>query len=77
MQLVISNINNYLKEFSNTISKSPELTFDLSNISDIDSAGLAFLLELKKLAKQANCSLKFINSNDQVERLCQLYKISL
>ena len=64
-----------------TIQKlfKPNIIFEitLSNISHIDSAGIAFLLELKKIAIKINCTILFTEIPQKILVLCKLYDIIL
>jgi phospholipid transport system transporter-binding protein len=50
-------------------------TIDLSDLSYIDSAGISLLLEWYKIAKQAGNILQFIQANQQVKQLIELYDL--
>lgn len=75
--LVISTVSNLLNPLSKQIISAEELDIDLSIVKNIDSAGIAFLLELKSKAKQEKCKISFTNIPYVVNRLCQLYQITL
>jgi len=75
--LIISTVGNLHKPTLKIITKSKTLDIDLSGVKNIDSAGVAFLLDLKSIAKNASCALSFSNTPDIIERFCQLYKVSL
>jgi ABC-type transporter Mla MlaB component len=48
---------------------SREMTVDLSGLQRVDSAGLSFLIELKRRARARKAELRFVGAP---ERLCQL-----
>lgn len=75
--LVISNIASQLKILTQTICTSKEVNIDLSKLPDIDSAGIAMLLELKHIAKIQKCNLIISNPTSFILRLCDLYKINI
>ena len=75
--LIASNIAIQLPPLKRLVLANLNLTFDLSNVTNIDSAGIAFLVELKNIAKINKCNLVFTNPSTQINHLCQLYKISL
>ena len=75
--ILATNIANQLPVLKRIIFANKDVTFDLSNVSNIDSAGIAFLIELKNTAANKSCNLVFINPSTQINNLCQLYKITL
>ncbi len=75
--LIISTINLQLTHFINLITKESKIQIDLSDVIDIDSSGIAFLLELKQQAAHKKCQLIFINKTDAIQRLADLYKITI
>ena len=75
--LLITTVAALLKQTLKHIASSSKLDIDLSNVPDIDSAGIAFLLELKAIAKQKNCHLIFSNTPTNIDKLCQLYQVTL
>lgn len=75
--LIISTVGNLHKPSVKIINKSKILDIDLSGVKNIDSAGVAFLLDLKSIAKSSGCTLSFSNTPDIIQRFCQLYKVSL
>ena len=76
-QLLISNVNQQLGQLTKLIAECNGLKIDLSGITNIDSAGVAFLLELKSVARQKKCKLSFINLPELVDKFCQLYQVTL
>lgn len=50
-------------------------TIDLSDLSYIDSAGISLLLEWYKIAKQTGYVLQFIQANQQIKQLIELYDL--
>ena len=75
--LTILTVGKLHKPTVKIIAKSKILDIDLSEVKNIDSAGVAFLLDLKSIAKSTNSTLSFSNTPDIIERFCQLYKVSL
>lgn len=59
------------------IKSNRELRIDLMEVSDVDSAAIAFLVELKQIAKSSSCNLTYNCNNPIIERLSQLYRINL
>jgi ABC-type transporter Mla MlaB component len=71
-RLLVNTITNSLKEVKMILESNERIEFDLSQVSEIDSAGIAFLIELKITGR-----IFFKNASPQIENLCQLYKITL
>ena len=76
-QLLISSVTDLLRDVGKLVGKSSVISIDLCKVSEIDSAGIAFLIELKSLAKQKNCRLIFLNVPSIVTRLCELYQVTI
>ncbi|WP_298440909.1 STAS domain-containing protein [uncultured Ferrimonas sp.] len=55
----------------------PVLTLDLSQLAQIDSAGLAWLLELESLQRRANGTLEWHHCPERLQQLMTLYDLSL
>lgn len=49
---------------------------DLAKVEQCDSAGLAFLIEAKRISKARGCSSKIINMSQATQALAQFYGIS-
>jgi ABC-type transporter Mla MlaB component len=75
--LLTNSITEQLPLLKRLIFVNKSLTLDLSNVNNVDSAGIAFLVLLKNIAKKSACNLVFTNPSAQINNLCQLYKISL
>ncbi len=75
--LLVSNVTQLLSEFNKHIDSKALVTIDLSNISNIDSAGLAFLIELKTNCIHNNYKINFTNPSEPVINFCKLYQITL
>ena len=75
--LTVDNITEHLNTLVELLKTHSTIEINLSGIKHIDSAGVAFLLELNTIAKQKSCSIKFIEIPNTVEHLCQLYNIQL
>ncbi|HBB52547.1 MAG TPA: hypothetical protein DCZ80_01425, partial [Legionellales bacterium] len=76
-KLTFETVNKALKIATKWIAmqKSKHLTLDLSNIAFIDSAGVAMLVELKRLTHveyKKNLVLKFSN---QIMQMIQFYEL--
>lgn len=75
--LLISNANQLLEEYTKYIQKDGSIILDLADASNIDSAGIAFLVELKALSKERNCKISFINISAPVVTFAKLYQLNL
>lgn len=71
-KLLISTITSSFNKIKPMLTLPGKLSFDLSQITDVDSAGIAFLIELKATGK-----VTFTNPSTQINNLCQLYKVTL
>lgn len=71
--VVINEVTAILKNIKRQINNVNDTIFDLSAVTTIDSAGIAFLVYLK--SKYNN--IKFMYITPQIDNLCQLYKIKL
>ena len=74
--LLINDVSSLLKEFETYIIPSNIVTIDLGDVSNIDSAGVAFLVELKVSGRQQNCQISFVNISKPVINFCQLYQLT-
>lgn len=74
--LIIKNIPSLYAKFVATIDQGQNLTLDLSGVTEVDSSGIALLIELKQLAQKKNCILTIDNPSSAILRLCNLYKIN-
>ena len=75
--LVMTTVSSLHKSMQILLAKTKALQLDLSLIKNVDSAGIAFLLELKSIAKRNGCKLDFIKTPGLIERFCKLYKVTL
>ncbi|MFN8769880.1 MAG: lipid asymmetry maintenance protein MlaB [Neisseriaceae bacterium] len=76
-RLLLTTLTAELKNVSLVLDKTDNLVIDLSNISSIDSAGIALLIELKNIAKQKNKQLFYNNPTEDITRLCKLYRVTI
>ncbi len=75
--LLINNVTKLLRQFNKDIKSESSITLDLSNVSNIDSAGLAFLIELKANCMHNNCKINFLSPSEPIINFCKLYQITL
>lgn len=66
-------VRQWLKEFCD--ETSGEVLLDLGKLSYIDSSGLAVLIEIRKLLKAGNRSIRIVAVTGQVHKLFTLTQI--
>lgn len=52
-----------------------QLNIDLSGVDEIDSAGVAFILELKEAAEKNKLEVNFHGTTDSLNKLKSLYNL--
>ena len=69
--LTIDTVSSDLKRLSESLKKHPEapFVFDLSGVLQCDTAGLALLIEAKRLCALKQSSLQIINMSDEMIKL--------
>ena len=72
-KIIVDQVPLVLKQISKELTVIDGTSFDLSQLTTIDSAGIALLAYLKSNYKGIN----FLNPTTQIANLCQLYKIQL
>ncbi len=70
-------INDIYNQTITKIKHKMQISYDLSNVKEIDTTGVAFLLELKSYAKKVNADIKLINAPTHLHELSKLYQIIL
>lgn len=55
-----------------TFSGGKDITLDLAPVDNIDSAGLALLIEWLRLARNRRVRLRFVNIPEQLQKLAKL-----
>lgn len=76
--LTSKNVMNFYYEYKDLIKNCPSnITIDLNNIDEVDSSGIAVLLELSQWAKFLKKTVNFKNISASLQNLCDLYKIDL
>jgi phospholipid/cholesterol/gamma-HCH transport system permease protein len=69
-----ANIHTVLRDFEKVSHRdNRDLTLDLSEVSDIDTAGVWLLCRLKKQAESAGRSVRFEGSNPHIDEMIQLF----
>jgi anti-anti-sigma factor len=51
------------------------LSIDLEKVEFIDSAGLGFMVRVRRMARQHGVNVRFVNPSDSVQRLVRLAKL--
>ena len=57
-------------------AQDAEVVVDLGNVEQCDSAGLAFLIEVKRIAQECGRIVKIINMPEETRALAEFYGIS-
>jgi phospholipid transport system transporter-binding protein len=52
-----------------------EVSVDLSGVSRADSAGLALLIDLQRLARQQQCAIRFLHLPEQLSQILRLSEL--
>lgn len=76
LPLTIKNISALYREFTALINQGLDITFDLSEVTEVDSSGIALIIELKQYAKSKKRNFITHSPSPLVLRLCNLYKIN-
>jgi phospholipid transport system transporter-binding protein len=71
-ELTLLTIDNSFEKKSKALIKSGVLIFDLSNVSKVDTACLAWLLGMLELSNKTDCQLTFDNLPKDLIKLAQL-----
>jgi|TARA_R110001592_G_scaffold200902_2_gene449874 phospholipid transport system transporter-binding protein len=71
-ELTLLTIDNSFEKKSKALIKSGVLIFDLSNVSKVDTACLAWLLAMLELSNKTDCQLTFDNLPKDLIKLAQL-----
>ena len=70
--LSFATSNAALRKISGLVLASPAVTFDLSGVIRVDSAGLALLLELRRLSLDAGTRLRYTNFPSQLVAIARV-----
>ncbi|MBY0379676.1 MAG: STAS domain-containing protein [Burkholderiales bacterium] len=76
-KLRFDTVPEQLSTISDLLKNNKVLEINLKNVTDIDSAAIAMLIELKNIANTNGTQISFVNSSQDVLRLCKLYCINL
>lgn len=72
--LVFSTVAEFIDETPTWLEAAGAsgVTIDLKQVSKADSAGLALMVEWLRLAREAKCTLQFVNIPEQLHRLIRI-----
>ena len=76
-ELTNANVNQILDQILAQLKTVESLNLDCSQVVNIDSAGIALLLELKSVAIKQNKQLDLQNISTSIRALCELYTIKI
>ena len=76
-ELTLLTIDNSFEKKSKRLIKSGKIIFDLTNISKVDTACLAWLLAMLELSAKKGCQLTFDNLPIGLTKLAQLSRVDL
>jgi phospholipid transport system transporter-binding protein len=60
----------------NGLFTAPQLTVDLSAVTDVDSSALSLLLEWRREAGRNQRTVRYLNLPDNLKSLAQLYGVT-
>ena len=55
---------------------APEVTLDLSGVTEVDSAAVSLLFEWRRAALAANRSIRYVNLPENLRSLAALYGVT-
>ena len=76
-KLKLDTVPYQLSTIYGLLKNNEKVEVNLENITDIDSAGIAMLIELRNFADTNGSKISFIHPSADVMRLCQLYRINI
>ena len=71
-EITFDTISPLLSQSGQIFNNYKQLTFDLSAVTQTDSAGLALLIEWLRIAEQKNIKVQFINLPKQLENIAKV-----
>lgn len=74
--LNIFNVTEQRQRLLAAIDAGPEVEVDLSNVSELDSAGLQLMVAAKREAAAKNTSLRFVNHSPAVFDIFELCELA-
>ena len=76
-ELTLLTIDSSFEKKSERLIKSGIIVFDLTNITKVDTACLAWLLALLELSAKKNCQLTFDHLPKELIKLAQLSRVDM
>ncbi|MBX9598617.1 MAG: STAS domain-containing protein [Burkholderiales bacterium] len=76
-ELTNANVNQLLDQILAKLKTVESLNLDCGQVVNIDSAGIALLLELKSITSKQNIKLDLQNVSASIYALCELYAIKI
>src|SRR5690348_1295848 len=71
----LSGISGLLEESRGWFAGGRQISIDLAGIRRTDSSGVVLLLEWQRRAKEAGCSLRYLNPSEQMRALLRFYQV--
>lgn len=65
-----------LREEGLRLFTAPEVTLDLSGVTEVDSAAVSLLFEWRRAALAANRSIRYVNLPENLVSLARLYGVT-
>ncbi|MGA0023637.1 MAG: STAS domain-containing protein [Burkholderiales bacterium] len=65
-----------LREEGLRLFTAPEVTLDLSGVTEVDSAAVSLLFEWRRAALAANRSIRYVNLPENLISLARLYGVT-
>lgn len=65
-----------LREEGLRLFAAPEVTLDLSGVTEVDSAAVSLLFEWRRAALAANRSIRYVNLPENLISLARLYGVT-
>lgn len=65
-----------LREEGLRLFAEPEVTLDLAQVTEVDSAAVSLLFEWRRAALAANRKIRYINLPDNLTSLAELYGVT-
>lgn len=75
-ELTIYQVSGYHKDFLNKCSSAETIAIDLSNVEELDAAGVQLLLSLEKQQHNKGGSLSLAGQNQQIVETMEVLNLS-
>lgn len=73
--LIFANVTALLGQIERQLDGSEEMLLDLSGVGDVDSSGLALLLEVMEIARRRSIALRFRGLSEALLGIAQLSNV--